>query len=234
MKNLKTFLLLFLLICLNINISAQTSPFHFGVKAGLNLSTAHVGDASASKFKPGYHVGATVEYQLQKNFLIQSGLFFSAKGSKQEDLNSSDYVGGKPDFTHTYNQLYLEIPIYAAYKLYLSNKVNLVLGAGPYVAYGIGGKTKQKLNSGIWADGVTEIEWDTFGDGVFDENRDWLRGESLNKFDFGAGVKADLEYNRYILGVGFSASIIDIMKNDDYMDSKYRNLNISISLGYKF
>lgn len=233
MKTMKitAFICLFLYIC--SNVSGQTSPFRFGAKTGLNLSSASVNDANASKFKAGYHVGVTVEYELPRDFLIQSGLFFSTKGSKQEDLNGSGYVGGKPDFTHTFNQLYLEIPIFGAYRMGISDKINLVLGVGPYLAYGIGGKTKQKLNSGVWADGKTEIEWDTFGDGVYDNNRDWLKGESLNRFDFGGGFKADLEYSKYTFGVGLTSSIINISKKEGYSDSKYRNVNVSISLGYK-
>jgi len=234
MKNFKPFAILCLFVFLVINVSAQTSEFHFGARAGFNLSTAFVNDASGSKFRPGYNVGVTVEYRLPKNFLIQSALSLSAKGSKQKDLVGSDYIGGPPDFTHTYNQLYLEVPLYGAYRKKVSDKTNIVVGAGPYFAYGIGGRTKKKLNSGIWSGGITQIEWDTFGDGVFDEDRDWLRGEVLNRFDFGAGIKADLEYYKYVFGVELTSSIINIMENHDYVDLKYRNFNINISLGYKF
>ncbi|NDW19324.1 PorT family protein [Dysgonomonas sp. 216] len=234
MKNRKKAVLVYLLLfCLNINLLAQT-PIRFGVKAGLNMSTAFVEDASESKFRLGYKVGATAEYSFNRNFMIQSGLFFSVKGSKLEDLNVNDYVGGTPDFTHTFNQLYLELPLYGSYKLHVRDNLNVVLGAGPYIGYGIGGKTKQKLNNGTWSNGVTQIEWDTFGDGVFDENRDWLRGESLKRFDFGAGIKADLEYCKYILGVEVSSSVINIADKPDYKDFTYHNFNVCVSLGYKF
>lgn len=232
----KKILSISILLFLVITISAQTSPFRFGVKAGLNASTAFVNEADKEKFKLGYHFGATVEYNLPKNFLIQSGLFFSAKGSKIDGLNAGTYDGGKPDFTHTYNQLYLELPLYGAYRINLSKSTNIVLGVGPYFAYGVGGKTKQKLNSGVWSGGITEIEWDTFSDGIFDDSRDWLRGESLNRFDFGFGINADVEYNKFVLGIGAKYGVINILKDHEYSsdDLYYRNLNLSLSLGYKF
>ena len=232
MKKLAKTIISCILGCLALSASAQSAPFHFGVKAGFNLSSAFVDDASAQKFMPGYHVGPTAEYRVSESFLIQSGLLFSKKGSKIEDLNKSSYAGGIPDMTHTYNQLYLELPVYGSYRIILSDKLNFVLGAGPYFGYGVGGKTKEKLNSGVWGDGKTEIEWNTFSDGVYDEGRDWLRGESLNHFDFGLGLKADLEFNHLVLGFGASASLINISRYNDY--TSYRNFNLSLSVGYRF
>ncbi len=224
-----------IILFFGLNVSAQNSPFRFGIKAGLNLSSATVGDATDTDFKTGYHIGGTVDYLLPKNFLIQSGLYFSTKGSKIDKLNGSDYIPTAPDFTHTFNELYLELPIHGAYKLNVSNHFNVVFGVGPYFGYGIGGKTKEKLNSGTWSGGITEHEWDTFGDGVYDEGLSHLHGETLKRFDFGIGAGIDLEYRKFILGIGYECSLINIADNEDsYQKSQYRNSNIQISVGYKF
>ncbi len=232
--NMRKTTLICLLSILTINSFAQEKAFQFGIRGGMNCSSAWVNDVSGSKFKLGYHIGATVDYQLSKKFLLQSGLFFTAKGSKQEDLDASSYVGGRPDWTHTFNQLYLEIPIYAAWRMEVSKSLDLILGAGPYFAYGIGGESKQKLNSGVWANGETQHTWKTFGDGVFDKNLDWLHNEALDRFDFGLGLKADLAYKRYVLGLGASMSLIDVMNNQTFPELHYRNINLSLSLGYMF
>lgn len=223
------------LLCMSLNMSAQTAPFRFGVKAGLNLSSAIV-DAADTDLKTGYHIGGTVEYLLPKNFLIQSGLLFSVKGSKINNLNENDYIGGRPDFTHTFNELYLELPLYGAYKMDFSNNFNIVFGLGPYFGYGIGGKTKQKLNSGVWSGGITEREWDTFGDGVFDESLGHLHGVILKRLDIGIGVSCDLEYRKFILGIGYECSLKNIAINEAvyYREFEYKNSNIQISVGYKF
>jgi hypothetical protein len=231
----KIIFICFLLFALN-PVSAQTTKFQFGVKGGLNLSTALVNDASAMKFNYGYHIGGTVDYLFTPKFGLQSGLFFSKQGSIIDNLNISGYVGGRPDFTHTFNQLYLQIPLYVAFIKNISSNLNMIIGFGPYFGYGIGGKTREKLNSGIYSDGSTETVWDTFGDGIFDESRDWLKGESLNPFDFGAGIKMDLEYKKIIFGIGIESSIISITNRENYRNENldYRNINMRISTGYRF
>ena len=234
-RKIEFIVLFYFLLFSAMNISAQVAEFQFAVRGGLNLSTALVNDAVAIKFKPGYHIGGTVEYMFSPKLGIQSGLFFSAKGAEIDGFNSGSYIGGSPDYTYTFNELYLDLPFYATFRKSISNKLNLNLGIGPYLGYGIAGKTKEKLNNGVFADGKTEIEWDTFGNGVYDETRDWLTGENLNRFDFGVGLKVDFEYDKLILGVGFESSIIDILNKNEYQqDLMYRNINIRTSIGYKF
>jgi hypothetical protein len=234
MSFFKKLLFVGFVFCASFSLPAQTSSFRFGIETGLNLSTALVNDATCMKLKAGYRIGGTVEYLLPKNFLIQSGLFFSAKGSKIENLNTGNYEGGEPDFTHTFNQFYLELPLYGAYRMNVSDKFNVTFGGGPYFGYGLGGKVKEKLNSSAWGDGSTQIEWDTFGDGVYDEELDYLRGETLKRFDIGIGVKVDFEYHKFILGIGTEYSLKNIAVNDSYGDPQYRNVNLRISLGYKY
>ena len=199
------------------------------------MSNTTVSDATNTDLKTGYHIGGTVEYLLSEKFLIQSGLLFSTKGSKIYQLNRSDYIPSPSDCTHTFNELYLELPLYGAYRMNLSRNLNIVLGVGPYFGYGIGGKTKEKLHSGVWGDGSTERKWNTFGDGVFDESFNHLRGETLKRFDIGIGVGVDLEYRKFILGIGYGHSLKNIAENDYYGgDLKYRNNNTQFSIGYKF
>ena len=207
------------------SVSAQTSKFQFGVKGGLNLSTAFVNDeAEAVKFKQGFHFGGTVEYLITPKFELQSGLFFSMLGSKIDGFNMSASLCGKPDFLQL-NEQYLKLPLYAAFRKNISDNLNFKIGIGPYFSYGIGGKSKRTLNSGVFGGGNTEREWDTFGDDI----------ESLNRFDFGAGLIADIEYNKFVLGVGFESGIVNLMYKKEYLNPfEYRNVNISISIGYRF
>jgi hypothetical protein len=213
---------------------AQPSSFRLGAKAGFNLSTAFVNDASESRFKPGFHAGLTVDYLLPGSFMIQSGLLFSVKGSQQDKLNGSDYIPWSPDMTHTFNQLYLELPLYGAYQVRLSDDVDMLVGGGPYLAYGIGGKTVHKLHSAVWTDGLIQRKWNTFGDGLYDKDRVWLKGEALNRFDFGAGLKVDFVYQKYVLGAEASVGMLNISNKDTYEGMKYRNAGIRLSLGYTF
>ena len=84
----------------------------------------------------------------------------------------------------------------------------------------------------MYSDGSTETIWDTFGNEIYDEERYWLQGEALKRFDFGAGFNVDIEYNKLVWSIGLESSIIDIMNYDQ--DLNYRNINIRISTGYRF
>ena len=214
----------FLLFALK-SISAQTSKFQFGVKGGLNLSTALVNnEAEAVKFKQGYHFGGTVEYFITPKLELQSGLFFSVIGSKIDGFNMAASFCGVPDFVQL-NEQYLKLPLYAAFRKNISNNLNFNIGIGPYFGYGIGGKSKRTLNSGVFSGGSTEREWVTFGNDL----------ESLNQFDFGAGLIADIEHNKFVLGIGFESGINNLMYKKEYLNPfEYRNVNISISIGYRF
>jgi len=203
------------------SISAQTSKFQFGVKGGLNMSSAFFNDAETVKFKPGYHFGGTVEYLFTPKFELQSGIFFSNTGSKLEGYSvcifDACFTGGST----TINEQYLKLPLYAVLRTNISENSKFKIGIGPYFGYGIGGKIKQVYGMG----GNLKIKWDTFGDGL----------ESLNKYDFGAGVIADFEYNKFVFGVGFESGIINLMYKEGYLNPfEYRNVNISFSVGYKF
>ena len=234
--NLRKIISVCLLLFVLKNISAETTNFQFGVKGGLNLSTALVNDAAAIKFKPGCHIGGTVDYLFTPKFALQSGLFFSKQGSKIDGLHSGNYAGGSPDYTYIFDAFYLKLPLYTTFRRSISNSLNIHIGFGPYFGYGVGGKTKKILNSGMYSDGSTEIKWDTFGDGSYDKESYWLRGKTLKQFDFGAGVNVDMLYNKFLFGIGLESGIIDIMK-DEYgfgQNLWYRNINIAISIGYRF
>lgn len=233
MNNLRVLLLAGASLFINLSLSAQKLPLRFGIKAGLNLSNAIVNDAAGTTSKLGYHIGGTLEYSLSEKFLIQSGLYYATKDAEVYALNGSKYVPSPPDDTHTFNASYLTVPVYGAFKVRVTNDFNIVFGVGPYVGYGIGGKTRQKLNTGTWGDGDTEKDWETFGDGVFDENRSWLRGTTLKRLDIGVGTNIDFAYHNFILSVGYEQGLRNSAVQDYHQHLQYRNSVMQVSVGYK-
>lgn len=231
MKNL---IFVGILLFVSLDLSGQTSPFRFGVKVGYNLSNATVNDATGTNSRNGYHLGGIFEYSLSENFLIQSGLHFSTKGSEVYQLNKSDYIPSPIDDTHTFNESYITLPVYAAYKLNVTSDFRIIFGVGPYFGYGVGGITKQKLNSGSWSDGVTEVKWKTFGNDVFDKSRDWLHGTTLERFDIGVGGNIDFEYHKFILGMGYEKGLRNLAVQENAPGLSYKNNTFQISIGYKF
>ncbi|QDW21105.1 porin family protein [Flavobacterium sp. KBS0721] len=235
MTNLQNLIVISVLLLFNLKLSAQTltSPLRIGVKFGFNSSNATVNDAANTDSRNGYHIGAIFEYSLSERFLVQSGLYFSTKGSKVNQLNKSQYIPSAIDDTHTFNQSYVTLPVYGAYKLNVTNQFKIIFGVGPYFGYGIGGKTTQKLNSGSWSEGITQREWNTFGNGVYDQSRDWLHGTTLKRFDIGAGANIDFEYHKFILGVGYEKGLRNIAVNENASGLKYKNNNLQVSFGYR-
>lgn len=221
----KVFLLTFILL-LGINVLAQDSPFRFGVKAGVNMSNATIENKDADpKFKVGYQIGVTVDYTFTRDWLIQSGLSFTTKGSKVDDFYAGQMIGGDGrGTTHTFNQLYIQLPVYAAYRVNVTDNLGIVIGAGPYMAYGIGGKSKEKLHKAVFGDSSTERKFDTFGNGDDDI-------EQLNRVDFGLGLNVSAEFGKIVVGLGYEHGLLNVAAYDGL---KYRNRSAALTLGYKF
>jgi len=111
---------------------AQTT---FGIRAGVNFQNINGKDEGGDKLENdlilGYHAGFNAEIPVAPDFYFQPGLLFSTKGAKDAEDN----------FETKINLAYVELPLNLLYKPLLGNG-HLILGFGPYVAYGIGGKVK--------------------------------------------------------------------------------------------
>jgi Outer membrane protein beta-barrel domain len=104
-----------------------------GFLGGVNFQNLNGEDTDGKKLENqmilGYHIGVNVQIPLAPEFYIQPGLQLSTKGAK--DKNG--------DITNTYRLSYIELPLNFLYKAALGDG-HMMLGFGPYVAYGIGGK----------------------------------------------------------------------------------------------
>ena len=191
---------LFALFC-----TMSFAQLSFNVKAGLNLSS-YIGDNSDhSKFKPGVRLGVGMEYQFTDIISLQPSLFFSQKGAKY----SEGYEGiVDADADVKINQLYLELPLMVGARIHTASNFDLLFKGGPYLAYGVGGKTK--------IDGVSE-KADTFGD------------DGLKRFDAGLGLGVAFEFGKIVVGVETGTSFTKVASGA----SAY-NLSALATIGYKF
>lgn len=218
MKTIYKFSAIALMSVLALNVSAQGLP-KFGVEAGVNLSNSSWdADPLDKKAKVGFQVGITADYAFTEEWHLQSGLSFTTKGGKIEGRLVED--GSMFDGKITVNQSYLQLPIYAAYKLEVVPGTKIVFNAGPYLAYGIGGKTKVSGDVAILdqvATGSGKV--DTFGsDGM------------LNRFDFGLGAGVGAEFGNIVATIRYELGLTNVGKDD--LD--YKNRNAALTLGYRF
>lgn len=218
MKTIYKFSAIALMSVLALNVSAQGLP-KLGIEAGVNLSNSSWdADPLDKKAKVGFQVGITADYAFTEEWHLQSGLSFTTKGAKIEGriVEDDSMFDGKI----TVNQSYLQLPVYAAYKLEVVPGTKIVFNAGPYVAYGLGGKTKVNGDVAILDQIATgEGKVDTYGTDGF-----------LNRFDFGLGAGVGAEFGNIVATIRYELGLTNVGK--DGLD--YKNRNAALTLGYRF
>jgi len=198
-KNVSTWVLAMaaLVICTG-SVNAQDKFATFGVKVGANLSSMG-GDIKKTDYVFKYQAGVTADLAFSENFYLITGLDFQTKGTKSKPKGSADIK---------YNPMYLQVPVHAAYKFNVADNTKLVFQAGPYVAYGIGGKMKSQ---------GTKIS--IFGDDKF------------KRFDMGLGTAVGVELGKIVIKGGYDFGLLDV---SDISGVKARNHNGYVTLGYHF
>lgn len=224
--------------CHSVNVSSQNKPITWGVKVGVNFSNSSttVGEVSyelnEKNTKTGFQLGMTVDFKISEAFYLQSGLSLTTKGVIFKETNS--FISGMDTNNRRNRELnvslsYIQLPIMGAYKVRLSSNFKIVISAGPYLAYGIGGK--MKFNSTFTYLGgylPNDDDLNSFGERTF------------KKLDFGLGTGVGLELKNYCLNFNYEWGSSN--RNRDSYNSdivilfhkEYKNRNASLTLGYKF
>lgn len=180
---------------------AGFSQVKWDAKFGMNFS--NMTKFEDTKALPGFQLGVGMDYGFSENWSLQSGLMISSKGYKYKE----------GEYKETTRPIYLDIPILAAYKFNISDNTKFVINAGPYLAFGLGGKNK--------VDGVDESEK------VFGEN-------GWNRFDLGIQYGIGLELSdRYLINLTGQNGFICPWDTEDGED-KPKNMTFSIGVGYRF
>jgi hypothetical protein len=231
-RNTYPLLMTSLLLMSHLNLLAQHKSLQVGLKGGLNLSSLQLADPAipAGRAKLGVSLGATVSYYFKTNLFLQSGLGLTSKGMKLTGTSSlgfgDDFVQPGRQASLVSQQWYIQIPLYLGYALPLGSTTKLILNAGPYVAYGLGGKTKLTGDI-IYGDMIDYSTWEesTFGP----------RG--LQRLDVGIGAGVGLELGRATIGLSYEAGLHDIRPTQlayiPFYASSYRNRLASLSIQHR-
>lgn len=144
----------FLLILLGFT-STSVAQVRFGVKGGLNISSltsydkvfrnkdlSEIIDIKIDNNKKlGFNMGIFAQIEVPyTDFFIQPEVLFTNIGSKVEEKYNTviDGISLSHKDKHTMNLNYLQMPIYAGYKLNMG-AANFIFGAGPYFSYALWG-----------------------------------------------------------------------------------------------
>lgn len=120
-----------------------------------------------------------------------------------------------------FNPYYLEVPVRVGYKYAVNDDFSLFGSVGPYMAVGLFGKAKLKVDGDI-AD-IAELGDNSMSEDIFGD-------DGLKRFDFGLGLKAGVEFNKkYQVAISYDFGLVEVAK-----DLGMKNRNLMISLGYMF
>ena len=205
---MKKIIMMSVMACISMASFAQLS---WNAKVGMNVSNLYGKGMDDLDAKLGFKVGVGAEYAFTDLWSVQPSLFFSTKGGKYSESLFNESLSAK------FNELYLELPVNAQVRFAVSRGVNITVAAGPYFAVGVGGKTTLKASLAGEYDGSDDA--DTFGKDGFD------------RFDCGLGIGLGAEFGRILVGLDGQCGFVKLSGEGD---SAPKNLNFSITLGYKF
>ncbi len=199
----------------------------FGIRAGVNFQNIDGKNSSGQSLKfdmvPGFHLGLNAEMPLGKDFYFQPGLMFTTKGAKDNYMDMGQEVDQR------INLSYLEVPLNLVYKPMLGSG-KLILGFGPYVGFGMGGKV-------TFESGGMEEEFDVKFKSDVSASDDSEKAY-FKPLDMGASILAGYEFsNRFSFQLNASLGLTKI--NPEYegipdTESSWKNVGFGVSLGYRF
>lgn len=216
---MKTSILTILLILMLSVPFASAQKTAFGILGGVNFQNLNGKDDSGDKLDydllVGFHAGVNAQISVAPDFYFQPGLLFSTKGA-------SDKVGST---TTKIKISYLELPLNFVYKP-LVGKGHFMLGFGPYLAFGIGGKVSAGGTS-------SDIKFKSTVKTSDDPETFYLRA-----FDAGANIFAGYEFsNKIFCQLNTQLGLLKV--NPDYDESpnskaSVKNTGFGLSVGYRF
>ena len=200
-------------------LGAQAQSTTFGIRAGVNLQNINgktYDDKDLNnKIKTGFNVGVNAEIPVAPDFYVQPGVLFTTKGAKDKD---DDDIKVKLS--------YIEVPINFLYKPSLGGG-KLLLGIGPYIAFGIGGKVSDAGGK------ERDIKFDNKITAA-----QYLTDPYVKRMDVGGNLLFGYELSSKLsvqlnaqLGLANINPEIEGVSNDN---TKWKNTGFGVSLGYRF
>lgn len=230
---LKIAALLLVYIAITHEISAQVQ---WGIKAGGNLSAMLLKDETGYtkvKLRPGFHLGGTADLTLSNTFSLQPALLFTSKGFTIDKDGGAQYLYGVDKIKFT--SYYIELPVNFIFKSKVGNG-KMLLGAGPYIAYGLGGRWKAEAN-GMSVKGKLKFLNDfSSTDSSWGGNNRTV--PYTKPFDFGANILIGYEFSKNLyIHLNGQLGLLDVdMSYDGVSDetSSLKTVQGGLSIGYRF
>lgn len=221
-RKISLILIFALMVSMAMAQTGEMGRTSFAILGGVNFQNLNGEDNSGKKLENdlliGYHAGVNIQIPVAPEFYFQPGLMFSTKGAESVSV-----------LTPTYKLSYVELPLNFVYKGQVGNGYFMV-GVGPYVAYGIGGKAIYEVGSVKSESDVTFKNEVVLGDP--------LMAVYVKPFDAGGNIFFGYELaGGLFMQLNAQLGMLDI-KPDHYLNpddsSTLKNTGYGVSLGYRF
>ena len=203
-----------LLIALLTDWSAE-AQIRFGVKGGgtssnfiiTNNQFGYVPDARFS-----WQAGVLADLGIHRNFSVQPAVLWSNKGFK-----STYNAGNGILIKYTYEPVYVEVPVLALLKINVGDSFRIYGGAGPYVAFGVGGKITANGSAGL-GNNESDIKYGN------------TNAADLKRLDYGGSAALGVEIGSVLVGVNYNLGLANIYAEES--PTEIRNVSLGLTVGF--
>lgn len=219
---------------------SANAQFSIGPRLGLNLANvSYTGDVAGNpdpKIKVGFQVGAAANIPLADKFAFQPALLFTQKGFKQDQSETETFSGvvvtSTAKGTAAFN--YLEVPLNFVFTTGGENGFQVF--AGPYLAYGVGGKIESSItvkdDSGLINESHSSNQPVKYASKNGSGDYAYVRG-------FDVGLNGGLGYRQgpFQVQAGYGLGLSNLIPtNEDGSEESYKVYNrvIQVSATYLF
>ncbi|MFR3187087.1 MAG: porin family protein [Phocaeicola sp.] len=217
---MKKLILLVVCICSIFTATAQTKVT-WSMELGLGMSTWMGKNADGSNPLFNTKVGVGLDVPLTGLVSFQTGLAWVSKGASLDvDLTGADLgMGSEIGVVDAHvNQNYFEMPLLAAFHVGTASNFDMVFTVGPYLAYGVNGKTSVDVDD-------LSVSVNSFGDSEVLRQKI----EGLNRFDAGLQAGVALDFAKWTVGLDGEFGFCKIASG-----KSPKNLAFFFTAGYKF
>ena len=217
---MKKLILLVVCICSIFTATAQTKAT-WSMELGLGMSTWMGKNADGSNPLFNTKVGVGLDVPLTGLVSFQTGLAWVSKGASLDvDLTGADLgMGSEIGVVDAHvNQNYFEMPLLAAFHVGTASNFDMVFTVGPYLAYGVNGKTSVDVDD-------LSVSVNSFGDSEVLRQKI----EGLNRFDAGLQAGVALDFAKWTVGLDGEFGFCKIASG-----KSPKNLAFFFTAGYKF
>lgn len=222
-----------LTIALSVGIftTARSQVYLQGGVNLANISTSNSGATEKNNMLTTFNAGIMARSNSTEPIALEAGLLLDGRGSKANTyLTSStddNYVKTK------FNPLYVELPVNFVVRLPLENKTNIFFNAGPYIAMGVGGKSKVETKFlGSVSNSTSDIKFNN--DNPSTTQQEDASYDKLKRFDYGVNLGGGFDLGSVILKANYAlgmAKINSTQTNNSANDkNKYRTVSISAGI----